>query len=721
MPPAPSPFRRDLALSVLGYLLLACLLTWPVAGQLSSAIAGEANRDNLQFVWNLWWVQEALVNQQRSPADVTMLHWPDGGTNQLLGLSVLVPALALPTTLLAGPVVSYNLWFLLAFPLAGLSGWLLTAHVTGDRRAAWIGGLIFAFFPHKTMQATNHFLQAMVFLFPLYTIALLRLLRRPSLHQAWVAGLTLAPALLVNLVHIGFFLLPLSALLLVAHLWRERAWWRGAGPRWLLAMVVFAFLVASPILVPFLASSLTGRLDHYQQPGTVSLSADLLAYLTPAPTHPLLQQPAFQTWSAFLRRGNPEENVAYLGLTVLALAGLGAWRSRRAATPWLLVAGVMLVLALGPFLKVGGTIVGAGSGPEIDGVQSRLLLPYAALMRLPFYEWGRIPNRQVMLAMLALAVLVGLGVASLRAHPRRARAIVALATLLFLLESLVAWPYPTGSAALAAEPVWNDLRHEARGAVLSLPQWDFFSFPPSNEALLAQSAHGQPIVGGYIHRLPPGSAATAKAIQELVVPPAPLDIVPRPVGEEALVAMRALGIATVLLHRDARSGTLWTDAEDKAAAATLEAWAGPPRWASPRFTVYDLPDRPAVPPPALWTLDAHWHTVEGDAHSARRWMPEQAEAWLWLPEPRRAALILDAQSFRTPRTLVVRVDEREVWRGPVGDRATIETPLLDLSQGHHRLTLTLAEGCERPTDLDPAAGDGRCLGLLVHRLTLRDE
>lgn len=716
-----TPFRRDLALSVLGYLLIACLLTWPVVGQLSTAVAGEANRDNLQFVWNLWWIQEALITQQHSPANVTMLHWPDGGSNQLLALSVLIPALALPTTLLAGPVVSYNLWFLLAFPLAGLSGWLLTVYVTSDRRAAWIGGLVFAFFPHKTMQATNHFLQAMVFLFPLYTIALLRLLRHPSLRQAWVAALTLALSLLVNLVHIGFFLLPLSALLLLHHLWRERAWWRGPGPRWLLAMVALALLVASPILAPFLASGLAGRLDHYQQPGTVSLSADLLAYLTPAPDHPLLQEPAFQSWSAFLRRGNPEENVAYLGLTVLILAGLSVWRTRRVAAPWLLIAGIMLVLALGPFLKVGGTLIGAGSGPEIDGVQSRLLLPYAALMQLPFYEWGRIPNRQVMLAMMALAVLAGLGVASLQTRPRAARAIAVLATFLILLESLVAWPYPTGSAALAAEPVWGDLRHEARGAVLSLPQWDFFSFPPSNEALLAQTVHGQPIVGGYIHRLPPGSAATAKAIQELIVPPAPLDIVPRPVGDEALTALRALGIATILLHRDARSGTLWTDAEDEAAAVTLDAWAGPPRWASPRFALYDLPDTSPAPSSTLWTLDARWHTVEGDDQSARRWMPNEAEAWLWLPTPRRTVVMLDAQSFRIPRTLTLSVDGHEVWRGTISDRTRIETAPLEFSQGHHALTLTLIEGCERPTDLDPASGDGRCLGLLVHQLTLREE
>ncbi len=582
---------RALALSLLLYALATVLFTWPVAGRLTTAVAGDPNRDNLQFVWNLWWVKEAFLVQHSSPAHVTLLHWPEGGTNHLLGLSVLVPLLALPTTLLGGPVFSYNLWFLLAFPLAGLGGWLLTRFVTGSLRAAFIGGMIFAFFPHKTMQVTNHFLQGMIFLFPLYAIALLRLLRRPGARRAWVAGLTLGPALLVNLVHIGYFLLPMSVLLLGYHLWRQRDWWARGGPRWVAVMLGLAFGIAAPMLLPFLFSSVAGELDHYQKPGTVRFSADALALITPAPDHPLLQAEPFQRWASFQRLGNPEENVAYLGMTTLALAALGVWRFSRSARPWLLLAVVMIVLALGPFLKVGGSIVGetGGSGGiEVDGIRSRLPLPYAALRQLPFYGWGRIPNRQLMLAMLALAVLAGLGVRSLRG--RRATAWTALAALLIALEYLVALPYPTGSAALVQEPVWRTLRAEASGALVSLPQWDFFSFPPSNEALLAQTAHGQPIVGGYIHRLPPGSAESAKAIQELIVPPAARDIVPRPVGAEALGALRALGIATVLLHRDARSPTVWEAADEARAVATLEGWGAPIRWSSERFTVFSLPE-----------------------------------------------------------------------------------------------------------------------------------
>ncbi|MGB0387154.1 MAG: hypothetical protein ACPGWR_20240 [Ardenticatenaceae bacterium] len=133
-----------------------------------------------------------------------------------------------------------------------------------------------------------------------------------------------------------------------------------------------AFVLTSPILWPFLRGTLAGQLDHYKLPGVVSFSSDILAYVSPSPHHPFLRE-VFEGGSGFLLKGNLEENVAYMGITVLLLAGLGVWCYRRAATRWLLMAVVMAVLALGPFLKVGGRIIGEGSGVEIDGVQSWLL------------------------------------------------------------------------------------------------------------------------------------------------------------------------------------------------------------------------------------------------------------------------------------------------------------------------------------------------------------
>ncbi len=721
-------FYRALALSFVLYLLIAIIITWPVVTHLTTGLAGDPGRDNLQFTWNLWWIQEALLNQQVNPSHVTMLHWPDGGENQLLGLSVLLPILALPTTLLGGPVLSYNVWFLLSFALVGASGWLLTYYVTGDKRAAFVGGLIFGTFPHKSFHAVGHYLQIMIFLFPLYAIGLLRLFHRPSFRQAWVTGVTLALCLLVNLVHVGFFLLPMSVLLLGYHLWQvardaevREKWLRERGILWLSVMLLIAFGSTLPILWPFLRGTLTGNLGHYQLPGVVSFSSDLLSYVTPSPHHPLLQNESFEAWSAFLLKGNLEENVAYMGLTVLILALYGVLHQKKAARRWALMAVVMAVLALGPFLKIGGKIIGEGRGVEIDGVQSVLLMPYAALMQLPFYQWGRIPNRQIMVTMLALSVLAGLAIASLRHKPKLAWATTGVVTLFIVLEYLVMWPYPIGSTQLLEEPIWRELRQEGRGVVLSLPQWDFFSFTPSNESMLVQTAHGQPIVGGYIHRLPPGSAPNAKALQEVVVPPAERDIVPLVHPENALETLQAFDIATILIHRDARSEHIWDDEDEEVALSTLDMWLGEPRWSNSRFMLFDVPDTdPSQPllPPTLWTLDAHWQAIEGLPDEARRWMPEEANVWMLSPSVQEKTILqLDAQSFNGPRTLTILLNDEPIWQGAMNERTLIETPPVTLKKGHNHMTLVLAEGCQRPTDLDANANDGRCLGLLVHDIS----
>ncbi len=82
------------------------------------------------------------------------------------------------------------------------------------------------------------------------------------------------------------------------------------------------------------------------------------------------------------------EYVAFLPLTALGLLFVGAWAWRRepAVRPWLLLLGVMLVLALGRFTPV-----------------------YYLLGRLPGFELFRAPARWLAVASLAAALLAGYG------------------------------------------------------------------------------------------------------------------------------------------------------------------------------------------------------------------------------------------------------------------------------------------------------------------------
>jgi hypothetical protein len=127
------------------------------------------------------------------------------------------------------------------------------------------------------------------------------------------------------------------------------------------------------------------------------------------------------------------EYVAFLPLTGLALAVVGAWRWRRdaAVRPWLILIVVALVLALGRFTPV-----------------------YHLLGRLPGFDLFRVPARWLAPAALGAALLAGLGwqrVAEFAAGERSAAArralVVPLLAAAILIGLLIVWGFAAGWAA----------------------------------------------------------------------------------------------------------------------------------------------------------------------------------------------------------------------------------------------------------------------------------
>ena len=160
--------------------------------------------------------------------------------------------------------------------------------------------------------------------------------------------------------------------------------------------------------------------------------------------------------------GSPlfSEYVAFLPLTALALAVTGAWSWRKnpSVRPWLLLAIVMVIMALGRFTPI-----------------------YYLLGRAPGFDLFRVPARWLAVAALAAALLAGYGWERLRlfaeangpASERRdiarkdfARPFVAAGIGLLLL---IAWGYIAGYAAR-----WVPTGTEApfvRPAIMALLGW----------------------------------------------------------------------------------------------------------------------------------------------------------------------------------------------------------------------------------------------------------
>ena len=174
--------------------------------------------------------------------------------------------------------------------------------------------------------------------------------------------------------------------------------------------------------------------------------------------------------------------------------GVFAWRRRddRAEGPTifdgrlaLAIAASFLVLSLGSELKFRGNPTG-------------LSLPAALLAHVPIVRLARAPGRQMVVAMLGVAVLVAAGWDRIARRTWRAILVAAVAFEHWASLPLLGTGVPDVYHRLAREPgsfAVMDVPVGARDGRRVIGR-------PSSLELLAQSVHQKPIIGGMASRLP---------------------------------------------------------------------------------------------------------------------------------------------------------------------------------------------------------------------------
>jgi len=236
---------------------------------------------------------------------------------------------------------------------------------------------------------------------------------------------------------------------------------------------------------------------------------DLLALLIPNPFHPLAPD-AFRAWMAALPQGLVE-NTASLPWTALGVIGVAAIRYRLALpagwTWWTLG---FALLALGPFVHV------AGYNTHVPG-------PWALLRYVPVIGAARVPTRFSVLVVLGLAVVMAIMLAALRRRVRHPGTVAAAVAIIAAFELL---PAPRQTHAAAVPDFLHAIRADARPlGVLTLPFGlrdglvSHGRFSPLY--MFHQTAHGKPIYGGYISRLPDdiltaGEFGRSRVLQTLI-------------------------------------------------------------------------------------------------------------------------------------------------------------------------------------------------------------
>lgn len=385
-----------------GVVLLFLGLTAAMAWQQVIALHSVPDLgDPLFSIWRLSWVAHQLP---RDP-----LHLFDGNMffPELRTLAYSDAMLA--TALLAAPflwlgvhqVVVYNILFLLSFAASGIAMYALVRGLTGDRLAALVAGVAFAFYPFR-FEHYSHLELQITFWMPLALLMLHRTVRSGRARDGVVTGILVALQTLSSLYY-GLFLLVVMAVV-----W---ACLGAADPRsrrvvrpWAAAAAVVVVLVL-PVAIPYLQN----RAQLGERP-------DWEARLYSAtPASYLVAHTRSRTYAGWLDGPRMPELSLFPGIGIVVLALVGAW-------PRLTPARAAYVVAA--LVAFDGSL---GSNGIVFPTLRDYVLPFRGL---------RVPARFSILVGLSLAVLAGYGVQRIRqvrAMPRVAGVLVPIACVLVLL------------------------------------------------------------------------------------------------------------------------------------------------------------------------------------------------------------------------------------------------------------------------------------------------
>ena len=574
--PSPTPVTTgEIVLASAGYVLLLVVMSWPLARDL--AHTGPVYRpDGRLNAWILGWAGHAIWHEPWRLFQAPAFHpLPD---SLAFSESMLLPAaLVAPFAAAGGPLLGYNLVFLVSLLVSGLGTHLLIRRVGGDRLAAFVGGAFFAAGPHRWTRLPHLHAQLTLFL-PLALLALDRFWERRTLRRALVVGLLLAAQGLSS-VYLGAITAAAVAVAVLVGLFG------GLRPRDLVRLAA-GFLLAALILLPAARPYFRMRAFQGQEftLEAVSASATSLPSYAAAGT-------AF--WGPLTQRQlglEPIREALFPGLAALLLGigGLAVAPGRYRAVA-LAASGAAVLFSLGP-----------------ETAFYRWLHEHVVLVRSV-----RVLSRFALIPTLALAVLAGLALSG----RRRLACLLALAAMMAESANL-----PLRLERYDGPPPAARWLAGREGAVAYLPVGD------DTKAMLDGLAHLRPLVNGNSAFIPRPYDRALDLFGGTTLDEEGLRLL-RAVGVRHVVARHAVELPVVAVFGEER---VFEVTEGPKASVVGPGEPLPTRWALAGTTVdigrprrvsgivFELDDGPW---PARVQVEASrdgqaWETVEAEASLA---------------------------------------------------------------------------------------------------------
>ncbi len=464
-PPTPSPVSSDpeltpsprgwlrrhrFSLTVIAvYVALGIAAYWPVLSDASGRLVSQVYGDPSQMVWFFGWTAHALA-AGHNPFLSSAANAPYGLNLAQLTSAPLLGVLFAPLTLLAGPVASVTVCFVLAMPLSAVAAYAVLRRWKIWAPAAALGGLAFGFSPYMVNEGSQHLNLVFLPLVPLIVAAVVELFNRPR-HPlrlgAALGGLAAAQ------YFISSEMLAFTALMSVIGLIIAGAYWGRTKPDAVRAAIepairglAVAFGVALVLLSYPIWFGFAGP-HHYTGltwPEYATHDAHLSDFVAPTPLQ--LFRPVLGATGATLYSKSYLLEGAYLGWGVLAVVTALLWVCRRSPRVWLAAAlgGISALLSFGSHISVNG---------------STIALPFSVLAKVPMLG-DIVPLRFAVVTAACVAALLAFALDSIhrggvhapepaggsQSVNRRANWALAAVFLVVAVTWLPAWPFSSQPA-----------------------------------------------------------------------------------------------------------------------------------------------------------------------------------------------------------------------------------------------------------------------------------
>jgi hypothetical protein len=484
----PVPSEKSVAaglFALIGYTLLSLAWTYPLIVHFSSKMIGVGG-DRYIGLWNMWWMKKALIDLHVNPLYTDYLFYPKGISLAFHDYSIFDSLVSVPLQAILSVSEIYNLLFLASYVLGGFGCFLLVSYLTGDRYAAFLSGLVFAFWGGRAYY-TDHLSFATIQWFPYCALYLLKTLRESSFRNPILAAVFLA----INAFSCGYYAIYMALftalfLLYAACAERKRFFAAACLKRFGLAGLLFG-IIMSPLAYPMLKDVFSGQ--NYMVSALLSTeAASLNTLLLPSINHDLIGK---YSRYQYIKAGLPMQwgltGSSFIGYTVLWLCVYTSVKLRHLKQWfWIIAAAAFLLLAMGPHVVL------------FSKEYMALPLPYLLLRRIPVLGMVRVPVRFMVMVMFCCSVLVGYGCWDIFRRVRIKKILFAILGAAILFE-FFRW---MGVTALETAPAfYRQLgQDQDEYAILELTQlmnWN----PPAARSSLFQITHGKKLFHGHVSRV----------------------------------------------------------------------------------------------------------------------------------------------------------------------------------------------------------------------------